>query len=63
MNTIVIEHFNIILFHKAGPANMQQTNQSNYNVYNKSSTGYQHGQLLKVFLKNKKKSFTNLKNT
>ena len=27
MKTIVIEHFNGILFHKSGPANKQHTNQ------------------------------------
>jgi hypothetical protein len=28
VKTIVLEHFNSILFHKSGPANKQHTNQS-----------------------------------
>jgi hypothetical protein len=28
VNTLVMEHFNIILFHKSGPANKQHANQS-----------------------------------
>ena len=32
MNTIVMEHFNGIFFHKYGPANKQNTNKPTYNT-------------------------------
>ena len=34
MKTIIMEHFNGILFHKSGPANKQHTNQPTTNIAN-----------------------------
>ena len=34
VKTIVMEHFNSILFYKSGPANKQHTNQSIYSDFN-----------------------------
>ena len=43
VNTIVMEHFSSILFHKSGPANKQHTYQSKY--YRKYVSGIEPGKL------------------